>query len=132
MAMKKIFWQDWGTFYGMTMVCCGWKDYAEVKKFLKKKKYTEWLRAMELKPEEIKNCHFSKWYIGNVKTKKEVQYQLLWLKDWKPDVEHYKILSHELVHAVLFCMPDILDVDIETEAVAYEHSYLFENIIKQL
>lgn len=129
--MKKIFWQDWGTFYGTTMVCLGWKDYAEVLDFLKKKKHTEWFTALEQK-EEFKSFHFSRWTMENVKTGEEKSYSLLWLPHWKKDLEHYKILAHELVHAVMFVMPKFLDVHEEKEAIAYQHSYLFENIAKKL
>ncbi len=125
-------WQDWGTFFGTMMVCSGWKDYTEVKEFLKKKKYTEWLKAMECKPEEFNTNHFSKWAVQHTKKEQEITYQLLWLKDWKPDLEHYKILAHELLHAVQFCMKDFLDPNTEIEAIAYQHSYLFEHIAKEL
>jgi len=130
--IKKIFWMDWGTFFGTTMVCCGWKDYAEVKDFLKKKKYNGWLTAMNLKSDEFKTNHFSRWHIEEVETGRSTSYSILWLKDWKPDLEHYKILAHELLHAVQFCMPDFLDVEKEYEAVAYQHSYLFEKAAKEL
>ena len=122
---------DWGTFFGTTMVCCGWKDYAEVKEFLKRKKYTQWLEAMEIKAEEFKTNHFSKWGAIDEKNKK-ITFTILWLKDWKHDAEHYEILAHELLHAVQFCMPDFLDVTTEHEAVAYQHSYLFNRAAKEL
>lgn len=130
--MKQIFWQDWGTFYGTTMVCCGWKNYDEVKKYLKRKKYYEWLKAMELKGDEFDSCHFSTWTIENVKTKLQVKYSILWLIDWKNDLRHYEILSHELVHAIQHYMEDFLDPKKEHEAVAYQHSYLFKNIANKL
>lgn len=114
------------------MVCCGWKDYADLKRHLKKKKHKEWRDALDVKTEEFKSCHFSRWSVENVKTKKTVSYTMLWLIDWKEDVEHFKILAHELVHAVQFCMPDFLDPAKECEAVAYQHSYLFESIVKKL
>lgn len=129
---KHIFWADWGTFYGSTMVCCNFADYADVKRLLKKKKIMEWHDALDVKSEEFKAHHFLKWYVIDQRTNKEVSYSLLWLKDWKQDVEHYKVLAHELVHAMQFNMPEFLDVTKEYEAVAYQHSYLFENIAKEL
>lgn len=129
---KHIFWADWGTFFGTTMVCCNFKDYADVKKLLKDKKITDWFDALEAKPEEFDSHHFSKWTVEDTKTGKATTHSLLWLKHWKQDVEHYKILAHELLHAVHFCMPDFLDILEEKEAVAYQHSYLFENIAKEL
>lgn len=127
---KHIFWADWGTFYGSTMVCCNWKDYAEVFNHLKIKKIVEWEAALKVKP-FIDANHFSVWFVED-KDGKEKSFSILWLLDWKPDLEHYKILAHELVHAVQFKMPDFLDVTKEYEACAYTHSYLFENIAKEL
>jgi len=126
-SSKTLTFQDWGTFYyGQTLVCCGYADYADVKRRLKKLGCLKWLAALEDKKEEFVECHFSRWESGG-KT-----WTLLWLKDWKPDLEHYKILAHELVHAVHFCMVDFLDILEEKEAVAYQHSYLFESIASEL
>lgn len=125
LVTKTISWQDWGTFYGTTMVCCGYENYDDLRRKLKEMKYKDWLSAIEGK-EEFNSCHFSKW------NKDGKTWSMLWMKDWKQDLEHYKILAHELLHAVHFCMPDFLDVLKEKEAVAYQHSYLFESIAKEL
>lgn len=124
--IKSIIFQGWGTFYGTTMIVCGFKDYQEIVGYLHKKKYYDWEEALKNKPEEFIGCHFSKWIY------KDKKYSMLFLKDWKSDVNHYKILAHELVHAVQFCMKDFLDVQEEFEAVAYQHSYLFEEIANEL
>lgn len=68
----------------------------------------------------------------DTKKKIETTYSILWLKTWLNDLEHYKILAHELVHAIQFLMKDYLDPLKEYEAVAYQHSYLFEQIAKKL
>jgi len=128
--MKKaiLFYQDWGTFFPMTLVACGFKDYKKLIKYMKKKRsyHCEWITALENKPEEFEHNHFSKWK-HNKKS-----YSLLWLKSWKPNQYHYKILAHELVHAISFYMPDFLNPQDENEAFAYQHSYLFENIADNL
>lgn len=123
---KKLFYQDWGTFYGTMLVACGYKDYAEIKKQLKKEKSFQWLEAMENKSEEFDTAHFSKW------KHKDVTYQLLFLEEWKQNEVNYAILAHELLHAIQFCMPDFLDVTEEYEACAYQHTYLFRSIARQL
>lgn len=125
LVTKTISWQDWGTFQGTTMVCCGYENYDDLRRKLKEMKYKDWLSALVDK-EEFTECHFSKW------DKDGKTWSILWMKDWKPDLEHYKILAHELVHAIHFCMSEFLDIREEKEAVAYQHSYLFENIAKEL
>ncbi len=138
---KLIYWQDWGTFYGTTMVLCGWKDYAEALEYLKKKSvnnkaYREWYNALKVKEGETSDCnHFSRWTVEELKNGRvidTIHYSLLWLKDWKEDLRHYKILAHELVHAISFCMKDFLNPMKENEAFAYQHSYLFEKIATKL
>lgn len=126
--MKKgiLFYQDWGTFFGTTLVACGFKDYKELVKFMSKKHDCEWIEAVKNKPDEFDSNHFSKW------NHKDKQYSLLWLKSWKLNQFHFKILAHELVHAISFIMPDFLDPSRENEAFAYQHSYLFENIANNL
>lgn len=134
MGKKKIiFWQNMGTFPGTMMVCVGWKDYKDVIEFLKKKKYTEWHRAMKLKPEEFKNPHCSKWELEKWTPENPcITYFLLWLPDCKEDAEHLTVLAHELVHCVSYHLKDFIDPIKENEAMAYQHTFLMKNIIKQL
>ena len=126
MKYKTIFFQDWGTFNGTTLVCVGWKNYAEIKEHLKKRKHWDWYNAMHHKPDEFDSHHFSKWKYKNRR------FSLLFLKDYKPKFDYYNILSHELVHAVMFMMSDYLEVEEESEAVAYQHTYLMREIVKKL
>jgi hypothetical protein len=137
--IKTLIFQNWGTFFGVTMVCCGFENYNDVLKYLKKNKYNDWHRALDAKRKgDIKELnklnHFSNWVIEEHKKGKitPINYSMLYLIDWKQDLKHYKILAHELVHAVQFCMKDFLDMDKETEAVAYQHSFLFEEIGNEL
>jgi len=132
---KTIFWQNFGTFPGMMMICSGWKDYADVLVFLKKKKYTEWERALRLKPEEFDSPHCSKWELEknlDGKLEKCVTYYLLWLPNWKEDTGHLTVLAHELVHCVSFHLKDFLNPIEENEAMAYQHTYLMQKIVSQL
>lgn len=129
---KRIyFYQDWGTFLGTTLVVCGFENYIELINSLKKKRHFDWVKAMREKKDEFNTPHFSKWYIKG-DNEKDCAYTLLWLPSWKQDLEHYKILAHELVHGISYIMTDFLDPLQEHEAFAYQHSYLFENIAKQL
>jgi hypothetical protein len=130
-TIKTVLFQDWGTFFGTTMVCVSFKGYKDIVSHLKKVKYHDWHDAMKEKISYMEegldnNNHFSRW------EHKGIKYTLLYLKDWKQDLEHYNTLAHELVHAVQFCMKDFLNQDREYEAVAYQHSYLFKNIAKEL
>lgn len=137
---KTLIFQDWGTFFGTTMVVCGFDDYDDVLKYLKKNKYSDWYNALKWKKEDDgkkldKSFHFSHWDMISFKKGKEekpIHYSVLYLLHWKSDLEHYKILAHELFHAMQFCMPVFLDVNKEYEAVAYEHSYLFQGIADEL
>lgn len=131
---KDMFWIDWGTFPPDTLVVVGYSDMNEVLKTLRKKKEKEWSLAVELKEKSApfpKGSHFfSSFKIE--KGEKPVNFSVLFLKDWKNDIEHYKILAHELVHGISFLMPDFLDPMEENEAFAYQHSFLFEQIANRL
>lgn len=119
---RVIFWQDWGIFFGYTMVTVGFNDYEDIKKFLKKKKYNEWLDALNIKLDEFDTHHASVWE-NNGK-----HYSLLFLVDYKDDFEYHKILAHEILHLISFRMTDFLDPLKENEAFTYTHSYLMQNI----
>ena len=120
------FYQEWGTYSPTTLVACGFKDYKDLIEFMSTKDDKEWLEAMRNKPEEFDADHFSVW------THEKRRYSLLWLKSWKSDQYHYKVLAHELLHGVSFMMSDFMDCIKENEAFAYQHTYLFDEIANKL
>ena len=135
-----FWWQDWGIFIPVTFVAIGYKTPEELIKAMKKhkmdKEAPDWYRAIKLKYQDEdgeldKTHHFSKWTIES-KSGKETKYSILFLRHWKNDKEHQRILMHELIHAVSFVLPDFLDTYKENEAVAYTHGYLYEKITDKL
>ena len=139
--IRCFWWQNWGIFYPITFVVVGYDTPEELIKAMKKhkmdKEAPDWYRAIRLKYQDDAreldgNHHFSSWKIENVKTGKDVLYSILFLRHWKNDEEHRKILMHELIHAVSFVLPDFIDTYKENEAFAYTHGYLYEKITDKL
>lgn len=128
--MKSIFWtQDWGTYPDHTLVCCGFFKYEEVVKLTAKQKCLDWSKALEHRSKldpPTSNPHFTRWEF------KGDSYSVLWLIDWKPNVEHYAILAHELTHGIHLVLGRRLDACEEIEASAYQMQFLFERIVKKL
>lgn len=112
------------------MVAAGFDDYPDLLSHLSAMKILDWKESVESRGDELdalgKSNHYSKWQHGGL------TYSLLFLKTWAEDQKHYSVLAHELVHAIQFGMPDFLDPNKEHEACAYQHTYLFDKISKEL
>lgn len=97
-------------------------------------KCPQWSRAISARLTDLndlsKNNHFTKWTMSE--NGNEITYSVLWLKDWKKDQEHYKILAHELIHAISFHLGPCIDLIKENELFAYQHTYLFNAISNKL
>lgn len=135
-TVRQILWtQEWGTYDPATVVCCGFTDYKEIIEIMKADKCIQWARAIEARhPEDLKDLaatnHFTRWTMDQ--DGKEITYSILWLLDWKRDVDHYKILAHELIHAVSFMLGRNIDLIKENELFGYQHTFLFKQIADKL
>ena len=74
-----------------------------------------------------KHPHFTKW-----KWQSKLTYSVLFIKEWRHTDFCHIMLAHELLHAVSFVMSDMMDIVKENEALAYQHSYLMESVLKRL
>lgn len=136
------FFQDSGTYPGETLVACGFENYKELIKELRLQKEKGWADALHFKGDESENPHYSRWCVfkctheekgcNKCEKSKGIYYMLLWLPDWKKDVEHYSVLGHEIVHGCTFMLRDKLDMVKENEAFAYQFTYLFDSITSRL
>lgn len=132
---RQILWtQDWGTYDDHTVVAVGF-TIQEIIDLMKKDKCLQWARAVESRKDDFeqmgKNSHFfSSWTM--VENGKDYHYSVMFLLHWKPDMSHYKVLAHELVHGISFIMNNKMDVMKENEAFAYQHTYLFDRIATKL
>ncbi len=102
---------------------------------LKEEKCTQWAKAVESRKVDFeqmeKNSHFfSSWVMEE--NGKDFHYSIMFLLHWKPDMHHYNILAHELIHGISFIMAKKMDVLKENEAFAHQHSYLFNAVAKKL
>lgn len=133
--IKQILWtQDWGTYNDKTVVAVGF-TVQEIIDLMKADKCIGWAKAVEARKDEFeemcKGSHFfSSWVMEE--NGKDFHYSIMFLLHWKPDVEHYKILAHELIHGISFIMARKMNVLKENEAFAHQHSFLFESVVIKL
>lgn len=129
--LKKIFFQEWGTYKDQTLVAVG-VNMAEILSFLKKKKVDkESIKAMESWSKDYSQtmansngffCQPSP-NLGNI----------LWLKKWDTDDWGcYEVLVHELFHAVYNVMGKSRGMMDEQESMAYQQEHLFNEIRRKL
>lgn len=131
MKSRSISWtQDWGTYPDLMTVCVGLGNYQELINDCRRQKCEEWVKALEDRKAELDDLatthHFTTWKF------KGITYSVLWLMEWRKTPVAYSVLAHELIHAVSFVLGSRLDIRKENEAFAYQHQFLFKEIIKKL
>lgn len=131
---KVQYFLNTGIFPATICFNCGF-TYDEIIAVLKKKKASEWVLPIENDKALIdsgKNFALSR-TMFNTKTKKEVQFFYIILIDRFTFTDYEMcVLAHEILHICQFMLPKILNRDKETEAEAYLHTYLMEDILKIL
>jgi hypothetical protein len=125
--MKKFsFIQDWGIFKNETFVCVGMTRMEILLEMKRRDFRKDAMDAFELmfRPKEGEDpAAMFVWFHEGV--------SLLWIADWKIDLEHYSDLLHETNHLVFEMGRDGGWRD-ELEANAYTHQYLWRSLVEKL
>jgi hypothetical protein len=127
---------EFGTFPGGFLFCSGY-TYDEAMDMFKKRRYSPaWKNVLESTKENWcnKNWGFAaRRVLEHKKTGDTKDYYLIVIT--RPfDFSDYAMtgLAHECLHLVSYYLRNILDIVKEDEALAYTHSFIMENILKEL
>ncbi len=133
-ANKVIVWLDAGIFPATICFCSGF-SYDEIMADFKKKKADQWTLGLSKDKELIDSGNYFalKRSIESSKSAKEVSLFYIIITDRFRFSDHEICkLAHEVLHICQFMLKDILDMERECEAVAYTHTYIMENCLKEL
>jgi hypothetical protein len=123
--MKFSFIQDWGIFRNETFVCVGMTRMEILLEMKRQEFRKDAITAFEMtfRPKDDDPAAMFVWVDEGI--------SLLWMADWRVDLEHYGDLVHETNHLVFEVGKDVGFRE-ELEANAYTQQYLWLNIIKRL
>lgn len=131
---KVQYFLDAGIFPATICFNCGF-TYDEIIALLKKKKADEWVLPIENDKALVdsgNNFALAR-HMTNTKTGKQVSFfYIILIQRFKFTDYEMCVLAHEILHICQFFLKDVLDRNKETEAEAYFHTYLMENILKIL
>lgn len=125
-SFRGTFSINFGTFPGHVAVCVG-LNYKEIIRQYKKEKLKGYIKAIKNDKDLIDNCYgltICRKYKGNN------YYYVVLREPFQFKDEQYMVLTHELLHAIQFHLPDILDRDREYEAEAYTLNHLTRQCLK--
>jgi hypothetical protein len=125
-AKKFAFLQDWGTYGNETFVAIG-LTHDEILAAMRKMGCAEsnvlcYDRGFE--PEDRKK-YYEEPFTWNAKGR---AMGLLYMPDWKNNLDSYTTLVHETSHMIKRCLIDYRGMEDEVEAQAYQQQYLFSQI----
>jgi hypothetical protein len=119
---NKWFIQDWGTLPNETLVVVG-LTYERIVEEMKSNDFHEDVIKAFSKAKPRSGANAWCWF--------EEGRSLLWIEDWRTDLDHLTTLVHETNHLVFQVARD-KGAEEEMEFQAYQQEYLFENIVKKL
>lgn len=129
-----IKWFDAGIWPASIVFCCGF-TYDEIIKHFKKVKADGWITAISQDKKFIDSDKYFalKRTVTENKTGREVTYfYIIFRNEFDFSDYMYCTLAHEVLHICQFMLPDMTNMEREYEAVAYTHTYLMQNILKEL
>lgn len=122
-----------GSFPPMVMFCIGFSG-KEIMKHLKKQKASDWIAGIKGEEDYIDKCKYVAMYreIASTETERPTKklYYLIFTEPFMFTDNSYSILAHEVLHITQFALRDILNINDETEAFAYTHTFIMDKCMK--